>query len=176
MTRADEVTIHGVRLPKKRTVGDCELVLNGTALRKVWGFKVYVTGLYLTKPSRDANHIMSRDKAPKRLHMTMMRQLGSKEFESTVKKNIEKNFSPEEQKRYAKQLKAFLGCFDDELDLVKGSAINIDYLPGKGMQVTVDGREHELIAGESFYHAALRLWIGTPPQASIKTGLLGKER
>jgi hypothetical protein len=59
-------------------------------------------------------------------------------------------------------------------DLTRGSVVNIDYIPEQGMLILVDETVLEIIPGKEFHHAILRLWIGSPPQQSIKTGLLGQ--
>ena len=166
--------VKGVEVPDEIHRSDCKLVLNGTAVRSVWGFKVYVAGLYLAEPSGDHEAIMTQDRAGKRVHMTMLREVSGDRFESTIMDNINTNFSAGEKQQFASELKQFLGCFDTNTVLEKGSVVNVDYHPGQGTLVSVDGRVYDAIPGEDFYHAVLRLWIGTPPQESLKHGLLGK--
>jgi hypothetical protein len=165
--------VKGIEVPDEINCGDCKLVLNGTAVRSVWGFKVYVAGLYLAEPSGDHEAIMTQDRGGKRVHMTMLREVTSDKFESTIMDNINTNFSASEKQQFAGELKQFLGCFDDSTVLKTGSVVNVDYLPGKGTLVSVDGCVYDVIPGEDFYHAVLRLWIGSPPQESLKHGLLG---
>ena len=78
---AHALEIKGVRLPKRIKANENELVLNGGALRSVWGFKVYVAGLYLKKNSKDEKHIMAEDRESKRIHITMLREVSGKKFE-----------------------------------------------------------------------------------------------
>jgi hypothetical protein len=165
--------VKGVDVPDEINCGECKLVLNGTAVRTVWGFKVYVAGLYLAEPSGDHEAIMTQDRGGKRVHMTMLREVTGDKFESTIMDNINTNFSASEKMRFAGELKQFLGCFDTSTVLQEGSVVNVDYLPGQGTLVSVDGRVYDAIPGEDFYHAVLRLWIGSPPQESLKHGLLG---
>ena len=40
-------------------------------------------------------------------------------------------------------------------------------------QIFLGNKELDVIPGDEFYHALLRLWIGEPLQKSIKEGLLG---
>ena len=163
-----------LNLPSQCTTGGCELILNGTAVRSVLGFQVYFAGLYLTENQRDEKHIMCRDPGGKRVHITMLRPVAGKKFESTIQKNIGKNFSEQERRRFASELDEFLGCFGNGSTLGKGDVIKIDYLPEEGTIVTVNDSVHDTIPGHDFYHALLRLWIGIPPQKTVKDGLLGK--
>lgn len=166
--------VKGILVPKIVACGTNKLHLNGTAIRAKWGFHVYVVALYMTKVNRGADAIML-DRDPKRIHITMLHGVSEKRFVSTIEKNIDVNFSAEEKVKYAKGLTDFMACFHGGTSLKKYSTINIDYLPGKGMQVTVDGSKFEIIPGDDFYHAIMRLWIGDPPQLSLKTGLVGKD-
>ncbi len=167
--------VAGICLPGQFEKDDATLSLNGTAIRSKWGFKVYVTALYLTAASADDEHILCVDKGHKRLHITMLRGVGAKKFTSTILKNIDINFSEEEREQFSKEIDAFLAVFDGGGNLEHGTVINIDYLPGLGTQVTVDDADAQTIPGDDFYHTLLRLWIGAPLQASIKHGLLGKD-
>jgi len=59
----------GVNLPDTMSAGENTLKLNGLGLRKKAIFKVYVGGLYLAAPSKDAAAIVAAD-APKAVRMT----------------------------------------------------------------------------------------------------------
>ncbi len=168
-----ELEIQGTKVPVEITCSDFPLVLNGTAVRKKFGFSVYLAALYLSEQSRDDETIMKKDRRNKRVHITMLREVSAHTFNSTIQKNIDVNFSTDEKREYSKELDDFLGCFRGGSDLKKGSTIDIDFVPEIGMLISVDGKAHEAIPGEDFYHAILRLWIGNPPQESLKTGLLG---
>ena len=173
MAIGEEIDIQGTKVPVEITCSDCPLVLNGTAVRKKFGLSVYLAALYLSEQSRDDEDIMERDRLNKRVHITMLREVSADTFNSTIQKNIDVNFSAAEKQEYSKELGDFLGCFSGGADLKEGSTINIDFVPETGRLITVDGHEFEAIPGEDFYHAILRLWIGNPPQESLKTGLLG---
>lgn len=173
---ADAIDVGGVMIPEAvpHSTGK-RLVLNGTAVRSVWGFDVYVVALYLKEKCQDVKAIMERDlENGKQIQITMLREVSAKKFISTVQKNIDVNFSEKEKRRFAPELAAFFKCFDDDLDLAQNSVVTFDYLPGHGTKIAVENRKTKLIPGDEFYHALLRLWIGQPLQASIKDGLVGK--
>ena len=149
-----------------------QLKLNGDATRTVFGFEVYHVGLFVTKKYQSEKAIYS-DPGKKRIQIKMLRDVKWTKFESTVRKNIKTNFSSAEKKKYDKELERFLDCFVDKT-LEKDSVVHIDFIPGKGTRVAVEGRPIDMIEGDEFYHALLRLWIGNPPQKSVKEGLLGK--
>jgi archaellin len=156
-------------------IGHRHLVLNGEAIRSVWGFDVYKVRLYVHEIMRDAGQILGSKKEPKRIEIVLQREVSEEQFSSTVQQNIDNNFSDEEKAHYAGELKSFLGCFDNGNGLHEGSVITIDHVPSEGMVVKLDAKTLDTIPGADFYHAILRLWIGKPLQKSIKEGLVGTE-
>ena len=158
--------------PQKSSQTKRQMMLNGSATRTVLGFDVYHVGLYVTRTSKN-EHMIYKDTGKKRIQIKMLREVKGKKFESTVRKNIDTNFSAAEKKKYEGELERFLDCFVNTT-LEEDAIVHIDFLPGKGTRVAMQGKQLEMIAGHGFYHALLRLWIGDPPQKSIKQGLLGK--
>jgi len=56
----------------------------------------------------------------------------------------------------------------------KGGVIFIDYLPGRGTRITVNGKEKDTIKGEEFFQALLRIWIGRKPvDGRLRDSMLG---
>ena len=57
----------------------------------------------------------------------------------------------------------------------KGMAITLDWLPGTGTRMTVQGEPVGApILGEDFYQSLLRIWLGPKPvQTDLKKALLG---
>lgn len=160
-------------LPEGFKLAGRPLVLNGKATRTVWGFPVYEVGLFLGAPSRDAEAIMKADREPKRVRMHMLRAVEKEKFVVTVRESIDRNLSAEEKQTYAAELAAYVGYLEQGGDIEPGRIITIDYVPGQGTLLGLDGKEVGRIPGHEFYHLMLRLWIGRPLQASIKDGLLG---
>ena len=150
-----------------------ELVLNGKATRSVWGFSVYDVSLFLDRPSRDAQTILHANRGPKRVRMDMLRAVEKEKFVGTVRESVDRNVSEDERKTFAAELQAFLGHLENGGDIQPGRVITIDYVPGEGTVLGLDGRHVGTIAGDDFYHVILRLWLGRPLQASLKEGLLG---
>ena len=58
----------------------------------------------------------------------------------------------------------------------EGTTIVIDWLPDSGTRLTVNGQvKGKDIAGEDFYRALLKIWLGSKPaQDDLKQALLGK--
>jgi hypothetical protein len=50
----------------------------------------------------------------------------------------------------------------------------LDYLPGTGTRITVNGQEKIVIKGEDFFQALLRIWIGRKPvDGRLRDAMLG---
>jgi hypothetical protein len=63
--------------------------------------------------------------------------------------------------------------------VTKGAAVHLDWLPEVGggvTRLTIDGaKKGEDVAGEDFYRALLKIWLGDKPiQDDLKQHLLGK--
>ncbi len=58
----------------------------------------------------------------------------------------------------------------------EGDVIALDWLPGSGTRVLLNGETKGTpIAGEDFYRALLRIWLGDDPvSGSLKKALLGQ--
>jgi hypothetical protein len=56
------------------------------------------------------------------------------------------------------------------------TSIRLDYLPASGTRLTINNEQKGSdIAGEDFYQALLRIWLGNAPvQADIKEKLAAK--
>ena len=54
--------------------------------------------------------------------------------------------------------------------------INIDWLPEGGTRLSINGKQQgKDLAGEDFYQALLKIWLGPKPaQDDLKDALLGK--
>lgn len=170
------VDVSAAEFPATAQVGGQNLVLNGTATRTVWGFKVYEVGLFLDQPTSDPQTIMSVNRGPKRIRMEMLRAVEKDKFVATVQESIERNIEPAEKDKFAAELDSFLGYLRRSEDLSKGRVITVDFVPGEGMVLGLDDQQLGTIPGDEFYHLILRLWIGKPLQASIKEGLLGRTK
>ena len=58
-------------------------------------------------------------------------------------------------------------------DFREGNTLTFSYVPGKGTEVVVDGEARGVIEGSDFGMALISIWLGDPPDAGLKEGLLG---
>ena len=137
-------------------------------LRTKMTFKVYVAGLYLEAPSKNADLVLAAE-AIRRVEMVMMRDLEKGKIIEAVEKGFEKN-----SKAKLPSLKARLDQFNAGLtDLKEGDKLVITYVPTKGINVQ-SGAKSIAIEGKDFADALFAVWLGKyPVDEGLKEGMLG---
>jgi Chalcone isomerase-like len=161
--------VAGVAVADTATVEGKTLNLNGAGLRKKIVFKVYVGGLYLETPSKDAATVISSDQV-KRMQLSVLRSLSTKQVTEAIEEGFEKNS------------KAQMGALKPRLEKLKtmipnvenGDQILLTYVPGRGTVVSAKGAEKGVIEGKDFADALFAVWLGpNPVQEDLKKALLG---
>jgi chalcone isomerase-like protein len=174
---AAAVEVAGVQIPDKAQVDGRPLVLNGAGLRTRIVFKVYVGALYLPEKTSDAAKILASP-GSKRVSMTLLRDLTSKQLIDALEEGVRANHTEAALAALRSRLDVAESTMRDLGSAKQGSVIALEYVPGSGTRITVDGAaKAPPIAGEDFYAALLRVWIGERPvDASLKKAMLGQER
>ena len=144
---ASAAEVADVRIDDKARVANAELTLNGAGLRKRVFFQVYAIGLYLPEKKSVSTEVIAAT-GPKRVAIHMLRDVDADQFSGALADGIK--------------------------EAKKGMTIALDWT-GKATQVVVDGKAvGQPIAGEDFYRALLRIWLGDKPvQEDLKKSLLG---
>lgn len=164
-----------VTLPDKVTLDgtDVALQLNGMGYRTKFIFNIYVGALYTESKveSRDAAQAL---KGPKRVVMHMVYDEVSKEkMASAWNEGFEENNSDEQLAKLKSRLNTFIAYFPD---LKEGDIVFLDFIPGKGTRVTINGEVKGVIEGADFYAALLDVWLGDEPaDDDLKEAMLGEE-
>jgi hypothetical protein len=167
--------VAGVRVEDRIKLGSSELVLNGAGLRTKAFFKVYVAGLYLAEKKTSVDEVLALPGA-KRVSMRLMRNLSAKQLTDALDEGIRDNTPAAEQeplKGRAAELTAIMTALQSAKE---GDVIALDWLPGTGTRVVLNGEpKGKAIAGEDFYRALLRIWLGqNPVSGALKKALLGQ--
>ncbi len=160
--------LEGATLADTVKTGEKTLKLNGLGLRKKAMFKVYVGGLYLESPSKDANAILTSDQA-KAIRLYFLRDLTKAQLVEAFQEGFEAN---------AKDKAAQKAAFDRMLALVPdvktGSTLTFTYLPGRGTTLQVADKDLGVFEGKGFADAVFSIWLGSkPPSEDLKKGMLG---
>lgn len=165
--------VEGVKLGDSAQVGTQALVLNGAGVRTKWFFKVYVGALYLPQKQKAADVVIA-DEQVQRIALHMLRDLGSKRLYGAFNEAIQANHDGAELKALSPQLRQMADIFDAIGEAKQGDVITLDYLPGGGTQIGINGTVRGTIAGAAFKRALLKIWLGgKPAQDDLKKALLG---
>jgi len=174
---ANALEIEGVKLDDTITLdnGQSRLVLNGAGVRhKMAVVKVYVGALYLTAKMTDADKIIA-DPGPKRVAMHILAdELTAKDLTASLNNALAANHIPAELALIESRIRDLNRMMNSIGVIKKGGTITLDYLPGTGTRVTVNGEEKIIIKGEEFFQAMLRIWIGKKPvDGGLRNAMLG---
>jgi len=169
---AEAREVAGVELDETaRLAGmDTPLVLNGAGVRSKLFVKVYVAGLYLQQKTSSAETVLASPGA-KRVHMHFIySEVSAKKLRAAWSDGYRANHSDEELAPLAERIEQFNSFFPD---VKKGDEVDVDYVPGRGTLVWVNGDKRGEIPGEDFHQATLHIWLGAKPASSgLKKALL----
>lgn len=168
------VDIKGVKFADTYEVANQPLKLNGAGLRVKVVFSIYAASLYLPQKQTTAQGVIHAPGA-KSVQAVMLRDLTADEFVSAMIKGFKANNSAADVARLMPRLENLETMMLAFGKAPKGTSVHINYLPGIGTRVIVDGQRRGTdIPGEDFYQALLRIWLGDDPvDADLKTSLLG---
>jgi Chalcone isomerase-like len=155
-------------------LADTELVLNGVGLRAVAWLKGYAAGLYLVEKAATPAAVLAQ-KGPKRVQMQMMLDVDSVEFVKAIDKGMKRNHSAAEHAALLDRIAQFDAIVNALGKLKKGDVVDLDWLPARGLQLSLNGRTRgDAVPGEDLYAGMLKIFIGTQPvDTALKAGLLG---
>jgi len=176
LNTAQAVEVSGVKFDDTTRIGSSELVANGAGLRKKAFFKVYAMALYLPEKQAEAEGALTA-KGAKRISISLLRDLSAQQFVDALQESVANNHSEAEMSTLKDRLKQFSDAMLSIGEAKTGTAVLIDWLPESGTRLTVNGQvKGKDIAGDDFFKALLKIWIGKQPvQDNLKAALLGKD-
>ena len=171
---AAPIKVEGVTFAGQATVAGQALELNGVGLRAVAWFKGYAAGLYLSSRARTAQQVLAAT-GPKRLQLRMLVDVDTEEFIKAFDKGIARNSPPAELPLLAERMARFDALLRAIGKVRKRDVVDLDWLPGQGLQFALNGQlQGAVIPGEDLYAALLRIFVGErPADPELKIGLLG---
>jgi Chalcone isomerase-like len=171
---AQPAEVEGVKLDPTAQVGGAALQLNGAGVRTRAVFKVYVAGLYVPAKANNAAALLAQ-KGPRRVAITMLRNVDADTFSGALSEGLQKNLSDAQFAGFKAQIDTLTANFKAAGEAKKGDVIHLDFAPDAGTRVVVNGKaQGSAIAGEDFYTALLRIWLGDKPvDGDLKKGMLG---
>jgi Chalcone isomerase-like len=155
-------------------LADTDLVLNGVGLRSVAWLKGFAAGLYLAEKASAPDKVLALA-GPKRLQMKMILDVETKEFIKAFDVSLNRNNTEAERAG----MKDRVGQFNRNLEAIgkvrKGDVVNLDFIPGQGLIVSVNGTPRgRPVEGVDLYAGLLKIFLGERPvDQKLKAGLLG---
>ncbi len=168
------VELAGVKFPTRTDVDGRKLQLNGAGIRYKFVFKVYAAGLYLAGRAATPQAVLA-EPGPKRLQVVMLRDIDSRELGKLFTRGMEENSTMAEFAPAIPGTLRMADIFSSRKKLVAGDSFSVDWIPGQGTRIVVDGQaQGEPIKEPEFFAALMRIWLGPKPaDARLKQALLG---
>lgn len=168
------VDIKGAKFNDTYQLANQALQLNGAGVRVKVIVDVYAAGLYVARKEHSASALLNQT-GPKSMQIVLLRDLTGEDFADAMIKGFKKNNSDNEIARFQAKLDEIRSQMMAFGQVKKGTTIRIDNTPGTGTRVLVDGvQKGTEIAGDDFYAALLRIWLGNSPvDSDLKDALLG---
>jgi hypothetical protein len=172
--RAQPVELEGVKFEPAVQVGGQTLQLNGAGIRTRAIFKVYVAGLYVPQKSTDANALLAQ-KGSRRVAIHMLRSVDADTFATSLTDGLKANHTEQQLAAFKAQSEALTAALKAIGEAKKSDAIFFEFTPEAGTRIVVNGQPRgNPIAGEDFFAAVLRIWLGNrPADSDLKRGMLG---
>ncbi len=169
------VDIKGARFNDTYTLANQALQLNGAGIRVKFVINVYAAGLYVPKKDHTAAGLLSQP-GPKSMQIVLLRELTGEDFADAMIKGFNQNNSDADLAKYRKQIEEIRSVMSSFGTVRKGSTIRIDFTPGTGVRILIDGvLRGEQTATEEFFAALLKIWLGqSPVDSDLKEALIGK--
>ena len=172
---AAPVVLSGIKLEDSIVLHNTKLQLNGAGIRYKAVYKGFVAGLYLGKKAGTPEEVFA-DQGPKRMSITLLRDIDSKEFSKVFIKGFGDNAPKGHMSKLIPGLLKMGQLLSDQVKFVPGDTIVMDWIPGVGTVLTVKGNVlGEPFRDAEFYNALLGMYLGpTPLDWKLKDALLGK--
>jgi hypothetical protein len=151
------------------------LELNGAGMRVQGADGFYTAGLYLEQKQGTSEAVLGYTGA-KQLKVVMLREASAGQMGELLAAAMVANASDEELLRLAPALFRLGEMFGEQKNLAPGDSFQIDWQPGLGTAISVNGRpQGERFSQPELFNAMLRMWLGPQPaDGALKNALLGQ--
>lgn len=174
---AQALEVEGVQVEEQITLGGVKLQLNGAVPRKRGYFKTDVMALYSTE-KKISPDTFYHPTGPRRMALIMLRDLPA----ATISRYFIGDFGQVATDAEFKQLINEVGktgaIYGNLTRVLKGDVVTVDWIPGKGMQSTLNGKPLNDPPWNTplYYEVFMRMFIGPIVPEDTRTTLFGKGR
>jgi hypothetical protein len=166
------VEIEGMQFPKEKVIAGKTLYLNGVSYLKKFGLvKVYVVGLYLEKPTHDAETAITSQQCKYMLNQYLTDRATAKKLREGFIELMEENNPKEVFDANRQDVEKYASWFT--VDMVPGMTTESLYVPGEGLHLIYKGKLVGTIPGDTFAQMYYRYSLGENAQKKLREGLLG---
>ncbi len=168
------ITLEGQTFAPGASVAGAPLQLNGVGLRAAFIYKVYVAGLYLPAHAATGAEALAETGA-KRLQVRLLMDGPSDEFAKAFTGGIAKRTPADQAAAMKERVDAFDRILRSVGNVRKGDVVDLDYAPGVGLTMRVNGKPFGApVPGADLYGALLAIFVGDRPvDTRMKAGMLG---
>ncbi len=161
--------IEDVTFEDRIEVDGTSLTLRGTGLfRYRIILKAYVGALYMLDGT-PSEKVLSD--TPKRLEIEYFHPIKGEDFGLASNKVMARNVDPETLENLKPRLEKLNALYRD---VQPGDRYSLDYVPGKGTELALNGESLGLVEGADFASALYAMWLGEKPMNKFfKRQLLG---
>ena len=172
---AQATEVAGVKFEPSVQVGGTKLQLNGAGVRYKAIFKVYAAGLYLSTKAASPEAALAAP-GPKLLQIVMLREIDGNELGKLFTKGMEQNVAREDFSKSIPGILRMSDVFSTRKKLAAGESFALEWVPGSGTIIIVNGKPAgEPIKEPEFYASLMKIWLGnSPADSALKEALLGK--
>ncbi|MBN2797542.1 MAG: chalcone isomerase family protein [Deltaproteobacteria bacterium] len=157
----------GVTMSDSATIAGQPLVLNGLGLREKYFLDIYVGGLYLPAKTHDGAAAIEQD-VPKLIRMQFVySSVPAAKMVATYEEGFATN---PRTKGLEGQIATFLGLL---VDMHSGDVMELEYAPGTGTTLRVQGKALGTIPGVEFMRLVFSNYIGPDAYGQLRDGMLG---
>ncbi len=173
--QAAAMEVGGVKFEPRLDLHGSRVELNGAGVRYKAVFKVYAAGLYLSRKATSQEQVLAAP-GPKRMAITMLRDIDSGELGKLFSRGMEDNMDRAAFVKLIPGIMRMSQIFSEHKKLREGESFTLDWVPGQGMVIAVNGKvQGEPFKEPEFFNAMMGIWLGrSPADWQLKTALLGQ--
>ena len=152
-----------------------ELRLNGASMRVLYGVvDTYIGKLYVENPTTDEKLLVESDQYKRMVFHIAMKRVSGRRIAKALYDALQLNLTEEEALALEDRLQLMVEMFDETVH--RGEEGYIEWVPGLGSRIVLDGHVKGVIAGKDVYDAILEIWVGeNPVGTTFKNQILGLE-
>ena len=171
VSAAYAVTVEGIHIADKATVGEQTLILNGAGVRTKFFFDIYIGALYLPTKTKSAEQAINMEGHKRVLMHFLYDEVSRDKLVTGWTTGFEKN-----SKTNLSDLQSRLNQFNNFFqDMKKGDEVVFDFFQTGVTTVMINGKTAGSIEGSDFQKALLMVWLGKEPaDDDLKEAMLGQ--